>query len=199
MKCFPKLLSTIGLAVIFSLPLSIQAVSGTLSGTVIDNVYFNPVPEVEIAVFHSDSLPAGNDVTGSDGTYSITLDAGEYYAVFSKTNYADTAISDITITPDGTTTVDLTFRFVFNCSYIVGDVNGSNSLNGLDVTYGVAYFKGGPAPLGCLCECTPGHIWYVCGEANGDCAYNGFDITYLVAMYPGGPLAIPCPDCPPAD
>jgi hypothetical protein len=33
-----------------------------------------------------------------------------------------------------------------NCDYAVGDANNSSSLNGLDVTYGVAYFKGGPPP-----------------------------------------------------
>jgi len=30
-----------------------------------------------------------------------------------------------------------------DCDYVPGDVNGSDSYNGLDVTYGVNYFKGG--------------------------------------------------------
>ncbi len=32
------------------------------------------------------------------------------------------------------------------CSYTLGDVNGNNIFNGIDVTYGVLYFKGGAAP-----------------------------------------------------
>jgi hypothetical protein len=82
------------------------------------------------------------------------------------------------------------------CDYVVGDVNGSNSFNGLDVTYGVAYFKGGPPPL-YECECTPGNIWYVSGDVNASCSYNGLDITYAVAYFKGGPGPMPCGDCPP--
>ena len=67
---------------------------------------------------------------------------------------------------------------------------------GLDVTYGVAYFKGGAVPP-YECECTPGDTWYVAGDVNGSCNYNGLDITYAVAYFKGGPDPMPCPDCPP--
>ncbi|UCE67080.1 MAG: carboxypeptidase regulatory-like domain-containing protein [Candidatus Zixiibacteriota bacterium] len=197
MKVLKKLLAIPILAISLILFFPVSAVSGTLTGTVIDNFYSNPVPDVEVSVFQSDSTLAGIDTTDVNGVYALTLSAGEYYAVFSKENYADTTISDITITPEGTTLVDLTFRFTHNCQYVVGDVNGSWSLNGLDVMFGVAYFEGGPAPINCLCECTPGHIWNVCGDANGSCFYNGLDITYLITIYQGGPWVIPCPDCPP--
>jgi hypothetical protein len=83
------------------------------------------------------------------------------------------------------------------CEYVAGDVNGSESLNGLDVTYGVAFFKGGPVPP-YECECTPGNTWYVAGDVNGSCSYNGLDITYLVSFFKGGPGVIPCADCPPS-
>jgi hypothetical protein len=199
MKISQRLLSTLVIAV-FLISLSAKiGVSETLTGTVVDNVYSNPVADVAVSVFNSDSTLAGMDTTGVDGAYVLTLNPGDYFAEFSKENYADTTITDITIVSGGTTVVDLTFRFVHNCSYVIGDVNGSSSLNGLDVNYGIAYFKSGMnPPLNCLCECTPGHFWYVCGDVNGDCIYNGFDITYLVAMYVGR-LPIPCPDCPPAD
>jgi hypothetical protein len=82
------------------------------------------------------------------------------------------------------------------CDYVVGDVNASDSYNGLDITYGVAFFKGGPAPL-YECECTPGNIWYVSGDVNASCSYNGLDITYGVSYFKGGPDPMPCPDCPP--
>lgn len=82
------------------------------------------------------------------------------------------------------------------CDYVVGDVNGSASYNGLDVTYGVSFLKGGPEPL-YSCECTPGNTWYVSGDVNGSCSYNGLDITYGVSYFKGGSAPFPCPDCPP--
>jgi len=176
------------------------ALSGTLTGTVVDDFYSNPVPDVEVSVFQSDSTLAGIDTTDTNGVYAFTLTAGEYYAFFAKENYADTIISDITITPEGTTIIDLTFDFIGVCQYVVGDVNGSANLNGMDITYGINYFEyGSPEPQNCLCECTPGHYWFVCGDVNGSCTYNGVDITFLAAYGPGGPFPTPCPDCPPAE
>ncbi|UCC81178.1 MAG: VCBS repeat-containing protein [Candidatus Zixiibacteriota bacterium] len=83
------------------------------------------------------------------------------------------------------------------CIYTVGDANRSWSYNGLDITYGVAFFKGGPPPP-YECECTVGNTWYVAGDVNASCNYNGLDITYGVAYFKGGPAPQPCPDCPPA-
>jgi hypothetical protein len=82
------------------------------------------------------------------------------------------------------------------CVYVVGDVNGSDSYNGLDITYSVAYLKGGPAPM-YECECTPGDTWYVSGDVNNSCSFNGLDVTYGVAYFKGGPGPQPCQDCPP--
>ncbi len=200
MKVLRRLLAILVLGISAIILFPVSAVSGILTGTVIDNFYFNPVPDVEVSVFQPDSTLASMDTTDINGVYALTLNAGDYYAVFSKQNYADTTISNITITPEGTTVVDLTFRFTHNCQYVVGDVNGSGGLNGLDVTYGVAYFKWGTQPpFNCLCECTPGHIWYVCGDVNRSCTYNGLDITFLVSYYGGPPMPQPCPDCPPVE
>ena len=83
------------------------------------------------------------------------------------------------------------------CTYVVGDVNNNGSFNGIDVTYGVGYFKGGnPPPYSC--ECTPGSTWFVAGDVNGNCSFNGIDITYMVSYFKGGNAPIPCPSCPPA-
>lgn len=82
------------------------------------------------------------------------------------------------------------------CNYVVGDVNGSDSYNGLDITYSVAYLKGGPAPV-YECECTPGNVWFVSGDVNNSCSFNGLDVTYGVAYFKGGPGPEPCQDCPP--
>jgi parallel beta-helix repeat protein len=82
------------------------------------------------------------------------------------------------------------------CSYVVGDANNSQSFTGLDVTYSVRYFKGGPLPP-YSCECTPGYIWYVAGDVNGSCTFSGLDVTYMVRYFKGGPGPVPCADCPP--
>jgi endonuclease/exonuclease/phosphatase family metal-dependent hydrolase len=96
-------------------------------------------------------------------------------------------------------TADFVEEGPIGCAYNPGDVNSPDGLgayNGLDITYGVSYFKGGPQPL-YTCECTPGNSWFVSGDANGSCTYNGLDITYGVAYFKGGPPPVPCADCPP--
>lgn len=84
------------------------------------------------------------------------------------------------------------------CYYTTGDVNNSGIYNGLDVTFAVAFFKGGPPPP-YECECTPGNIWYVGGDVNGSCSFNGLDVTYGVTYFKGGSAPFPCADCPPAE
>jgi len=87
----------------------------------------------------------------------------------------------------------------FPCQdYVVGDVNGSGDFNGLDITYGVSYLKGGPAPT-YACECVSGNVLYPSGDINASCSYNGLDITYGVAYLKGGSYLYPCPDCPPVE
>jgi len=81
------------------------------------------------------------------------------------------------------------------CQYVVGDINGNGALNGIDVSYGVTYFKGGNVPpYTCFCN---GETWYVAGDVNGNCMFNGIDITYMVAYFKGGPAPAYCPSCPP--
>ena len=83
------------------------------------------------------------------------------------------------------------------CTYVPGDINGSGTTNGIDVTYGVSYFKGGtPPPYSC--ECTPGNTWYVAGDVNANCVFNGIDITYMVTFFKGGAALQYCPSCPPS-
>jgi hypothetical protein len=82
------------------------------------------------------------------------------------------------------------------CEYTVGDVNNNGAFNGIDVTYGVGYFKGGNVPP-YACDCN-GSVWYVAGDVNGNCTFNGIDITYMVSYFKGGPAPIPCPQCAPS-
>jgi hypothetical protein len=76
-------------------------------------------------------------------------------------------------------------------------VNSSYTYNGLDITYGVNFFKGGSEPLCPECGLCPS--WHYYGDVNGSCSYNGLDITYGVNYFKGGADPIPCPDCPPVE
>ena len=84
------------------------------------------------------------------------------------------------------------------CDYVDGDVNASDNYNGLDITYGVNFFKyGTPDPL-CNPDCPPCQGWHYCGDVNASCNYNGLDITYGVNYFKyGSPAPQPCDDCPP--
>jgi len=83
------------------------------------------------------------------------------------------------------------------CDYVVGDVNGSDNYNGLDITYGVNFFKyGSPVPQCTECPLCPD--FYYCGDVNNSCNYNGLDITYGVNYFKyGSPAPQPCDQCPP--
>jgi hypothetical protein len=165
---------------------------GSISGTVMDGAV--PVESVFVEAIGT----LRDDITDSDGNYTMAkLPAGSYDVSFSHIVYGDTTISGVVVDPNGSVTVvNLNYSGGGGCDYIVGDVNGSDSYNGLDITYGVAFFKGGPAPM-YECECTPGNTWYVSGDVNASCSYNGLDITYGVAYFKGGPGPNPCGDCPP--
>jgi hypothetical protein len=85
------------------------------------------------------------------------------------------------------------------CDYFPGDINGVPQANGIDVTYGVAYLKGGsPPPVRCD-NCPLSAPFYAAMDVNGTCSVNGIDITYFVSYLKGGPALMYCPDCPPAN
>jgi subtilisin family serine protease len=142
--------------------------------------------------------PLSGDVPGNNGSDTVdvifdatSLDEGVY------TGSITVSGSDVN-GPVGQEVVPVTLTVTTTptCDYVVGDINDNNAFNGVDVTYGVRYFKGGdPPPYSC--DCPPNGIWFVAGDVNGNCAFNGIDITYMVAYFKGGPLPIPCPDCPP--
>jgi len=85
------------------------------------------------------------------------------------------------------------------CAYIPGDINSNGQANGIDVTYGVSYLKGGNAPRD-SCDCPPmAFPFYASMDVNGNCAANGIDITYFVSYLKGQqPALLYCQDCPPA-
>jgi hypothetical protein len=100
---------------------------------------------------------------------------------------------------EGSINIPITFTVggSSGCHYVTGDINGNGVANGIDVTYGVSYFKGGNAPP-IVCDC-PGHgVLFAGGDVNGNCIFNGIDITYFVGYLKGGSPLAACADCPPA-
>lgn len=85
------------------------------------------------------------------------------------------------------------------CQYTPGDINGMPPANGIDVTYGVTYLKGGPVPPITCDMCPPNPPFYAAMDVNGSCSTNGLDVTYFVGFLKGGPGLIYCPACPPTD
>jgi hypothetical protein len=83
------------------------------------------------------------------------------------------------------------------CAYLPGDINNNGAANGIDIVYGVNYFKGGNAPP-YDCDCPPHGRIFVGGDVNGSCDFNGIDITYFVRFLRGQVPALQyCFDCPP--
>jgi hypothetical protein len=137
--------------------------------------------------------------TDENGYYEFTADTGSYDLFFSHPDYSDTTCTGLVVTPGDTTIMDMQLVSA-GCDYVVGDVNGSDSYNGLDITYGVNYFKGSGDPM-CpfgSCPIPPCDAFFYCGDVNGSCGYNGLDITYGVNYFKGGSGPISCGDCPPA-
>ncbi len=141
-----------------------------------------------IIISVSDSLTG---VSPSDARCdsSVILSSPGDWAVFS--------IRAISVLSDTSISVISDTAYFASCRYVVGDANNSGTLNGLDATYSVNFFKGGdPPPY--MCECTPDNSWFVAGDVNNSCSFNGLDVTYLVNYFKGGPAPEPCSDCPSA-
>jgi hypothetical protein len=90
------------------------------------------------------------------------------------------------------------------CVYTPGDINNNGDVNGVDVGYGVNYFKGfgPPPPIDCgtpVGPCPEASPFYAAGDVNANFTFNGVDITYFVNYLKGiGPPLSFAPDCPPA-
>jgi len=151
-----------------------------------------------ITAFDSLNSEACHDTSSAQGLFDFGLPPGAYHLTFSRTGYCDTVLNNINIVDAETIAVSLHPQWINNCHYRAGDINGNGAFTGLDVTYGVRYFKGGPPPP-YSCECTPGSTWFVAGDVNWSCSFSGLDIAYMVRyMGHGGPNISACPCCPPA-
>jgi len=135
-----------------------------------------------------------NNGNGIFAAQSVFATSGHPYWIFAGDLDGDGDL-DLATTDVWSDNVSVLLNEDAGCDYVVGDVNGSGNYNGLDVTYGVAFLKGGNAPQCDPCPLCPD--WSYCGDVNGSCNYNGLDITYGVAYLKGGSAPVACGDCPP--
>jgi hypothetical protein len=137
------------------------------------------------------------DITDSFGHYLIgDLRPKSYDIIFGHQGYSDTTVHGFVISSGDTIALDM-HGLPLGCAYMPGDINGSGSATGLDVVFGISYFKGGlHPPIECF-MCRETHPFYAAGDVNGSCTFSGVDITYLVRYFKGGPALLHCLSCPP--
>jgi hypothetical protein len=166
---------------------------GAISGVVINADSTIPMQGVIVRALQ-DGAEICRDTTDSDGHYIMPeMQLGVYDIEASHAGFTPQTETGIEVFPDQTTTIN--FGLYHTCVYVEGDANGNGAMNGIDVTYGVRYFKceGPPPPYTCFCD---GHTWYVSGDVNGDCIFNGLDIVYIIGHYKCGYPYHSCPACP---
>ncbi len=170
---------------------------GEIDGAVTEIDGTTPIDNVIVKALQS-YLEVKRDTTDTNGQYSLTnLSPGLYEVRASKDGYETQTQQNIEVISGQALTLNIQLsQWMPPCAYVPGDVNGSNTFNGLDVTYGVNYFNGGAIPP-YFCECAPDNTWFVSGDVNGSCSFNGLDVTYMVNYFRGGTAPIPCADCPP--
>jgi hypothetical protein len=173
---------------------------GSISGVVTDSSTGIPL-QGAIVRASLDSIAVNSDTTDAGGGYILVdLQIAPHDIEASNVDYVTRLMENILVVANETTEVN--FALVREgpppCSYVPGDINGNGSSNGVDVIYGVSYFKGGATPPD-SCDCPPIVFpFYATGDVNGNCALNGVDITYFVAYLKGfQPTLQWCADCPP--
>jgi hypothetical protein len=143
-------------------------------------------------------LNNGDGTFGSYSTFQVGVGPMSIYAG----DLDDDGDLDLVTANYNTSNVSVLINEGGGCEYVTGDVNGSDSYNGLDITYGVNFFKYGTPEPQCpygSCPVPSCDAFFYCGDVNASCNYNGLDITYGVNYFKfGSPAPNPCGDCPPA-
>ncbi|OGC90841.1 MAG: hypothetical protein A2W25_12975 [candidate division Zixibacteria bacterium RBG_16_53_22] len=141
----------------------------------------------------------GNVPVSSTDTITVTFSA----AALTPGTYAGQVNVNSNDADESSTILPVTLLVMQSsagCSYAAGDINSDGTANGLDVTYGVSFLKGGAAPPDTCFDCPViDEDLLAAGDVNGSCGFNGIDITFFVAYLKGlQPGLLYCPDCPPA-
>ncbi|OGC96332.1 MAG: hypothetical protein A2W25_08410 [candidate division Zixibacteria bacterium RBG_16_53_22] len=173
---------------------------GTISGVVHETDNTTPIADVLVETYDVFNTLMASDTTDAGGTYQVTLDPGTYREHFVKEGYDAVDLSGIVVASDSITIVSVTMSPLSGCVYIPGDINSNGFANGIDVTYGVAFLKGGTPPPDTCFDCPSlGQDLMAAGDVNGSCGFNGIDITFFVAYLKQlQPALLFCPSCPPA-
>jgi parallel beta-helix repeat protein len=180
------------------IPVNLMVGSSGIHGQAFNTDGLTPLPEVRVMTYDAGNNVVDDRVADAQGVWNVILPAGTYHEHVTRSGFISVDINNIVVAEDGFTGVTANLAIeIGGCHYVPGDVNGPGTFTGLDITYMVRFFKGGPHPT-YSCECTTGNTWYVSGDVNGSCSFTGLDITYSVRYFKGGPAPIPCPDCPPA-
>jgi hypothetical protein len=170
---------------------------------VFNDAFITKLPPFGEAPSFSTYLGGGDDDFG----YGIAIDTlGDVYIV-GQTYSTNFPTLNPYQTDQGSTDVTVS-KFALEsgpplCSYVPGDINGNGFANGIDVTYGVSYLKGGPVPpIDCgapVGPCPQTSPFFAAGDVNGNCTFNGIDITFYVGYLKGNqPALLFCNDCPPS-
>jgi hypothetical protein len=172
-----------------------------IQGHVYESDGSTPIVDAFVAAISTDMVDTSVAATNAAGYYVLPVPGPNTYDLIAgKDGYADTTINDYNIA-SGVATVNFTLHPpAGGCHYVPGDINGNGSANGIDVTFGVAFFKGGnPPPIDCNPPCTSApEPFFAAGDVNGNCAFNGIDITFFVAYLKGiQPTLRNCETCPP--
>ncbi|MBN1597966.1 MAG: TonB-dependent receptor [Bacteroidales bacterium] len=103
-----SLISLILIVVIFTGAIAQPAPEGPgkIMGKVIDNINQIPLEFATISVFGPDSTLINGGITGTDGTFSINIDPGKYYAVIQFISYKKEYLDNIEVSR-GSRIVDL--------------------------------------------------------------------------------------------
>jgi len=154
------------------------AVTGTLEGTVTDDLG-NPIEGADVSAVNG--LLNGAQIqatTGPDGSYSMTLAAGTYNVTASKYGFAPQTVNGVVITDGATTTQD------FELTYVGEWIEGPTlcfDLTRMDAEYapstGLVYVLGGRSGTA-----TDGNI-YSLDPVTGACADTGEDMPNPVSNY----------------
>jgi hypothetical protein len=176
---------------------------GMISGIVYGDDGVTPLPGAVITTYDDLNAVVGIDTSGVAGDYLISLPGGNYHELFQKSGFRDTTVQDILVSFEQTTILNVVMQVSSGCAYTIGDINNNGAANGIDVVYGVNYFKGSSAPpIDCgspVGPCPQASPFYAAGDVNGNCAFNGIDVTFFVNYLKGVvPALLICPTCPPA-
>ncbi|MCG2827570.1 MAG: carboxypeptidase-like regulatory domain-containing protein, partial [Thermoplasmatales archaeon] len=91
-------------------PITVSAAvtTGTISGTVIDSVSTDDIPGATVTAYETGTTTVANTTTaGSDGTYSMELDAGTYDVEASADGYKTNKLAGIQINVSDVTLLDI--------------------------------------------------------------------------------------------